>query len=334
MAQSSKSGVGLIAGAVLAPFAFIGALVLMIVVVFTGGGSTAYACGDDAGLTPGTIPDEPVAGYEGEQLENAGTIMRVAVQLGLDRQAQTIAVMTAMGESTLVNVDYGDSVGPDSRGLFQIRAMHGPLSDRMDPAWSAEWFLSRLAQVEGWQQLEPTLAANAVQRNLDPWHYEQHWGAAQQVVDALAGVGACIGGLVSAEGWAIPTDGPITSPFGWRVDPISGVRKFHNGTDLDGECNDPIWAAGAGTVSRVFEDNYGAWIIEIDHGGGVVSWSVHMEQEGVLVQEGQTVQAGQQIALIGSSGYSTGCHLHFEIRTNEEQVDPIGFLATLGVAAP
>ena len=334
MATPSKSSVGLIAGAVLAPFAFVGVLLLMVTVIMGAGGSSAFACGTDGALRPGTIPTEPVAGYEGEQLENAAVIMRVGAELGLDRQAQTIAVMTAMGESTLQNVDFGDGAGPDSRGLFQIRAMHGPLSDRMDPAWSAEWFLTRLEQVDGWQQMEPTLAANAVQRNLDPWHYEQHWAAAERVVEALAGVSACVGGLVSAEGWALPAGGDITSAYGWRVDPISGASKFHNGTDFGGACNDPIWAAGAGTVSNVFQDQYGGWIIEIDHGGGVTTWSVHMEREGILVEDGQTIQPGQQIGLIGSSGYATGCNLHFEIRVDGEPVDPLAFLAELGVARP
>lgn len=334
MAESSKSSGRLMAGVVLAPFALIAVLLLLVTVIVSAGGSAAFACGTDGALRPGTIPDEPVAGYEGQQLQNAATIMRVGAELGLDRQAQTIGVMTAMGESTLQNVDFGDGAGPDSRGLFQIRAMHGPLSDRMDPAWSAEWFLTRLAQVEAWQQMEPTLAANAVQRNLDPWHYEQYWASAERVVEALAGVGACVGGLVSAEGWALPADGGITSPYGWRVDPISGIRKLHQGTDFGGGCNDPIWAAGAGTVSRVFQDQFGAWIIEIDHGGGVTSWSVHMEREGVLVEDGQTIQPGQQIGLMGSSGYSTGCHVHFELRVDGEPVDPLDLLADLGVARP
>lgn len=317
------------------------ALVLAVTVVLAPGGtSPAFACGTDGAGLAGAIPAEPVAGFEGEQLENAAAIMNTAADMGLDEQAQTIGVMTAIGESSLRVIDYGDdAVNPDgtmnsSIGLFQQQEWWGSRETRLDPAGSARLFYERLQGVEDWQSMEPTLAANAVQGNADPYHYERFWAPAQAIVEALGGAGACVGGLVSDEGWALPADGAITSPYGWRVDPISGVSKFHNGTDFDGACGDPIWAAGAGTVDDVFQDSYGAWIIEMDHGGGVTSWSVHMEREGVLVEEGQTIQAGQQIGLIGSSGYSTGCHLHYELRVDDEPVDAIDFLADLGVPRP
>lgn len=332
MGEQQRSG--WIVAAIAAPLAGIAALIFATILVIAPPQTpSAFACGSGNAVAAGQIPDEPIEGYAGEQLGNAAAIMAAAAELGMNQHAQLVAVMTAMGESSLRVLDHGDTDGPDSRGLFQQRESWGPLEVRMDPAGSARLFLERLAQVEDWEQMEPTLAASAVQRNADPYHYERFWPAAQAVVRGLAGDGACIGGLVSADGWARPADGPVTSPYGWRVDPISGDRKLHEGTDFDGACGDPLWAAGAGTVSGVFQDQFGAWIIEIDHGGGVTSWTVHMEREGVLVQQGQQIAAGEQIGLMGSSGYSTGCHLHYELRIDGEPADPMPFLTELGVAS-
>ena len=72
-------------------------------------------------------------------------------------------------------------------------------------------------------------------------------------------------------------------------------------------------------------------MIEIDHGGGVTTRYGHMYDSGVLVRAGDQVQAGQQIATVGSAGTSTTCHLHFEVRTNGEAIDPVTYLAQYGL---
>jgi len=142
---------------------------------------TALAVGDD-------LPDGEIAGYSGEQLANAATIMRVGAERGMDAWGQTIGVMTAMGESGLRILDRGDAAGPDSRGLFQQRdnGAWGTYADRMDPARSAAMFFDALNKLESWRDLQPTLAANRVQRNADPLHYTDYWDAAVQVVTALS----------------------------------------------------------------------------------------------------------------------------------------------------
>ena len=142
--------------------------------------------------TPGStvdvagLPDVP--GYTRDQVINAAHIMNAASALGLDRRAQTVGVMTALGESSLLVLDRGDIVGPDSRGLFQQRAngAWGSYADRMDPTTSATNFFRALTAVPGWETLEPTLAANATQNNADPWHYSHYQGAADELVARLA----------------------------------------------------------------------------------------------------------------------------------------------------
>jgi hypothetical protein len=131
----------------------------------------------------------PVAGYSGVQLENASAIISAGKAMGLSLRDQTIGVMTAMGESSLKVLDYGDKAGPDSRGLFQQRdnGAWGTLAQRMDPAASATSFFTALQRVSGRDSMAPTLVAHTVQRNADPQHYAKHWDKAVAVVSRLTG---------------------------------------------------------------------------------------------------------------------------------------------------
>lgn len=167
-------------------------LVLFVVLLFAGSQPPAAAgcnpTGPAVSVDPDSVPKGPIAGYSGEQLRNAAAIMLAGKDMGLSRRDQQIGVMTAMGESTLTVLDRGDAAGPDSRGLFQQRDPWGPLADRMDPYKSAGLFFAALRKVPNRDSMEPTLVAHKVQANRDPWHYEKHWAAAGQVVDALANV--------------------------------------------------------------------------------------------------------------------------------------------------
>lgn len=124
--------------------------------------------------------------------------------------------------------------------------------------------------------------------------------------------------------WPAPGNSRITSYFGSREAPTAGASSNHKGIDIACNTGDPIVAAAAGTVIvstyNYAEGNY----ICIDHGGGVVS--VYMHNSALLVSAGETVVAGQQIAQAGSTGYSTGPHLHFGVRVDGVYVDPLGYL--------
>ncbi|MGJ3507185.1 peptidoglycan DD-metalloendopeptidase family protein [Enemella sp. A6] len=126
-------------------------------------------------------------------------------------------------------------------------------------------------------------------------------------VGAPGGTGSS--GAVGSAGSTRPADGPITSPFGMRVHPVTGVYKLHDGLDIGSGCGSPIRAVLPGTVVQsVFHVAYGWWLI-IDHGGGLRTGYSHAESWSARV--GDQVVAGQQIGRIGTTGYSTGCHLHF-----------------------
>jgi len=123
---------------------------------------------------------------------------------------------------------------------------------------------------------------------------------------------------VSGAGLIWPVNAPITSPFGWRW------GRMHEGIDLGAAYGSPIAAAAAGVVIYAgWEGGYGNLVV-IDHGGGLATAYGH--QSRIAVSVGQSVSQGETIGYVGSTGHSTGPHLHFEVRVNGQAVDPLGYL--------
>ena len=127
----------------------------------------------------------------------------------------------------------------------------------------------------------------------------------------------------STSGYVWPVSGPITSPFGYRTHPIFGNQSFHSGVDIGASSGTSVAAAGSGTViSAGWNGGYGNCVI-IDMGNGVSSLYGHLSS--VYVSSGQTVSAGQSIGAVGSTGNSTGPHLHFEMRSYGTAVNPYNY---------
>ena len=131
-----------------------------------------------------------------------------------------------------------------------------------------------------------------------------------------------VGGSTGTMLW--PAEGEITSPFGWRTHPIFGTQRLHTGIDIGADYGDTVRAADGGVVIHSdWMGGYGNAVI-IDHGNGISTLYAHNSQ--LLVSEGQAVAKGQAISRVGSTGYSTGPHLHFEVRQNGSPVNPLNFL--------
>ena len=138
-------------------------------------------------------------------------------------------------------------------------------------------------------------------------------------------------GQISAQGWARVTGGYISSHFGNRVHPIYGTVRFHAGIDLAYGCGNPVYAAHEGTVSYSGWLGTGGNFIRLNHGDGITTGYMHLQSGSLYVKFGERVQTGQLIARVGTTGASTGCHLHFETRRDMVAVDPYYFMADRGV---
>jgi murein DD-endopeptidase MepM/ murein hydrolase activator NlpD len=123
---------------------------------------------------------------------------------------------------------------------------------------------------------------------------------------------------------AWPVSGPVTSGFGWRTHPIFHVRKFHTGIDIGAGYGAAIHAADSGTVIYAAAMTGYGNVIVVDHGGGLSTLYAH--QSGFAVGTGSGVSRGQVIGYVGMTGYTTGPHLHFEVRVNGSPVDPLAYL--------
>ena len=125
--------------------------------------------------------------------------------------------------------------------------------------------------------------------------------------------------------WKVPINyTAFTSPFGWRTHPISGTRKFHYGVDLAAPTGRPIYATRSGTVTTATYGGSAGYYVQINHGDGYKSIYMHMTH--YVVSRGQTVSQGQVIGYCGSTGKSTGSHLHFGISKNGSYVNPANYI--------
>ena len=125
--------------------------------------------------------------------------------------------------------------------------------------------------------------------------------------------------------WPCPSYNYISSNYGYRTHPITGkVSSFHKGIDIAASSGNPVLAAASGTVVKSYmSSSYGNYIV-ISHGGGLMTAYAHLSRR--LVSVGDTVSAGQQIGKVGSTGNSTGPHLHFEVYVNGSTVNPMNYV--------
>ena len=214
------------------------------------GGAVALSSGTGSSCGSGTVDinkvaaaNLEVAGYQGDQLVNAAIIMNAATSQGLPAAAQTIGVMTAMGESSLRNIAYGDDLAgvtnPDgtptsSLGLFQQQNWWGSQAERLDPTRAATLFFASLTKVPQWGKLSPTAAAHAVQGNADPNHCTPSFAPAAEIVANLTAMGR--GGCMSDDRISLAqelvthaNDGTLT---GLVPDHIKEIRWIAQGRDV------------------------------------------------------------------------------------------------------
>jgi murein DD-endopeptidase MepM/ murein hydrolase activator NlpD len=299
-----------------------------------------------AGLVSARSDGWPWVGrFDAEQVGHAATIANVGIHMGVPTRGLVIAVATAIQESDLRNITGGLD---DSTGLFQQRPSQGwgTAEQLRDPVYAAGKFYEKLLTVPGWQQMPLTEAAQAVQRSAYPDAYARHEPDATLLVNSMssqAGASAAPAGNCGAAAgpWTQPVLAPIVSGF------RTAQRPTHHGVDLGAQRGTPIKAAAAGTVTvvrcNVVPESHGCdvdgspsvrgcgWYVDIEHADAIVTRYCHMLVHP-YVQIGQSVAVGQVIGVVGTSGNSSGPHLHFEVHvggdhSSHSATDPVQFMA-------
>lgn len=156
---------------------------------------------------------------------------------------------------------------------------------------------------------------NALEATLDALNEEADKIVSQII--KLQGGGDYLGG---AMGWPVPGVSRITSEFGYRIHPVLKYKKMHTGLDIGAPSGTTVVAANGGTVIMAGWNNSYGNLVMIDHGGGIVTLYAH--NSSLLVNTGDVVKRGQAVAKSGSTGMSTGPHVHFEVRVNGEYKNP------------
>lgn len=295
------------------------------------------------------------------QLTHAATIITIGARTdGVGRDGVLIALMAALTESTLrmlantsaypESADYqNDGVGSDhdSLGLFQMRPVSGwgTVAELMDPEHQALAFFGGpsgpnagsprgLLDIAGWQLLDPGEAAQAVEVSAYPDRYQNFQPVADSILAALTRAQSA---SPAGSGPTVPETSSVVFPlpsgtytntdsFGWRIDPYSGARRFHSGSDFAAPAGTPILAVADGVVSFAGQRGTYGGLITIEHtvgGERVTSYYAHMYDDGSRVASRDTVAAGQHIGDVGSAGKSTGPHLHVEIHPGGAGQTPV-----------
>jgi murein DD-endopeptidase MepM/ murein hydrolase activator NlpD len=330
-----------------------GVAVLLLLIVAVAAGVMSAVFGGGVGCAgAGTAPGATLAGLSAEQAGNAGVIVAVGERMRVPVRGWVIAVAAALQESNLINIRGGPD---DSLGLFQQRPSQGwgTPAQVMTADYAAGKFYERLLTVPGWQALPLTEAAQAVQRSAYPDAYEKHEARATVIVAAYTGetLPVCDRAAISTAGWTRPAAGTVGSGF------RTADRPGHDGVDLMAPRGTLIRAASGGVVVRV-RCNIGGnsweptgapmpcdadgspgiggcgWYVDIRHAGNIVSRYCHMVRQPI-VRVGQPVTAGQPIGNVGTSGHSSGPHLHFEIHQGypaieASAINPVPFMQSKG----
>ena len=314
------------------------ALMMTALISADTGGSSSSVTGSELSSCALSAAEVSVEDLDEEQISNARTIIAVGKSLRIPPRGWVIAIATALQESGLRNLHYGDR---DSLGLMQQRPSMGwgSSSQVENPAYAARAFFGGpkspttnggLLSVRGWERMPVWQAAQTVQRSAFPMAYADQEALSTQIVKKLSGTTAGCWPLASGA-WRAPVQAgyTLTSGFGWRTSPTRGGDDFHTGQDFARPLGSPVTAVSRGIV--VFTGWSGGYgnLIRVRHANGVESWYGHLS--AIQVHAGEQVRAGQRLGKVGSTGNSTGPHLHLEIRIDGQPVDPMPWLAQKGL---
>ncbi|WP_087005310.1 M23 family metallopeptidase [Gulosibacter sp. 10] len=291
-----------------------------------------------------------VGTHNGGVYENAVSARNNAEQLG--EQAQSAldelevleaAAEAAYNEAVAAQQDLQTKRDEAINQGAELEAMLVPLMEHRDVVEADYQEGERLRELERQRiERERAEAAAAAQAAAEAAAREQQTnsgggggggGGGSAPSTNTGGGGGGGGGGSTASGWHAPLPGAwVTSPFGMRLHPVYGYYRMHNGIDLvsGGGCWAPIHAVTSGTVTFAGWFGGSGYMVSVQASDGTTFNSAHMPEGGMNVYVGQSVSAGDVIGYVGTTGASTGCHLHFEV-VQGGYVDPRAYLANRGI---
>ncbi len=243
---------------------------------------------------------EAIAEYDRMKLEEYILNGKLIEACQAELEAQQAALQTTK-EAAQAQKESQEALRQQAQA--DIAARQGKIDE--ENATLEQWNAELQAQTETIQALEAQIAAE--KKRL------QELNQPQQTYDG------------GAFAWPCPSSKLVTSPFGWRMHPVLHYNRFHNGIDIGAKSGAAILAAYDGkVVSASYTSAMGNYIM-IDHGDGL--YTIYMHCSELYVSEGQYVIRGETIAAVGSTGISTGPHLHFSVRLNGEYMDPLNYVS-------
>jgi len=272
-------------------------------------------------------------GVSGNLIADPGEAGELLYKLGamskLTEQADGIYAQATQDRNTAQSLTDQAAVAQEALGDLADAAQAA-----LDEATTAAQAASDAVDEQSENQARLQAQLETLRTDVDHTEEEYAKGVEEARIAAAAASAATSGtplGQVSAQGWTRPSGGNVSSNFGMRVNPVTHRYILHGGIDLAPGCNAPIVAATSGTVTYAgWMGGYGNFVI-VDHGGGVTTAYGHQPNNGIVVGVGQRVEVGQQIGHVGTTGNSTGCHLHFETRVGGVATDPAAFMSARGI---
>lgn len=281
-------------------FGLVGAIILLLAIIMTIWGIARQA--------------EVVQLRQQTQLQTEQLKLLQKKTDALDKKLETLDQL----DQEIRNMVKGSEQGAPAQGGGKSETPKSPSSDDSDKELTPAQMSAKLSRMDA--QIQRRLASFYMLRSVLKDGVGADIAAMQSVNFAASVTGS---NTRTPSIW--PTTGVITSDFGARVDPVYGGQSYHEGIDIADDYGTQVVATAAGTVTFAgpTDGGYGN-LVEIDHGNGIVTRYGH--NSVVLVSPGQQVRQGDVISLMGSTGKSTGSHLHYEVDVNGTPVDPIVFL--------
>ncbi|HHV13020.1 MAG TPA: M23 family metallopeptidase [Clostridiales bacterium] len=333
---------GVVVAAIFTPVILIIVMILSLLSGTADHNNTAVQLSFHGGVISGNVPEDYRRNIEDmrssfSELDNAIAEITPMIEEGSLDSTQIKAIFYSLyfGADSLLGIDYRAFADCFVRYETHTRTVDNGDGTTSEEEYTVAVPLKSLPEI--YRNLETTLGRTIThedQANASEIYYRINYGGSVPTYgkefDAwVNGLPLSDAPFIGADGFCSPLGenwrSMVTSEFGYRLDPFTGQRKGHSGLDIGVAKETPIRAALDGTVRfvRYKTTGYG-YHLAIDHGGGFITLYAHCSK--ILVTEGQVVKAGDIIAQVGSTGRSTGPHLHFEVRANGEMKNPRSYL--------